>query len=299
MQFLKRIFLFALTNILVMLSIGLLVFVLSRFFPALAGYNNSGTMALALIWGFGGALTSLMLSRVFAKMFNGVQLIDPRTATGDERWLVQTVYQLAKDAGITTMPEVGIWESPEVNAFCTGPTKNRALVAVSTGILSRMSKDELEGVLGHEISHAANGDMVTMTLVQGVVNSFVIFFSIVLSRLILRRGDDERDSGGGFGEYMLRNLLQMLLSLVAYVAIIAPFSRWREFRADKGGARLAGVDKMIGALEALADSHRLPQPPAADPSLAAFKIDNRSVAALFSTHPPLEERIAALRASRL
>jgi heat shock protein HtpX len=293
MQFVKRIFLFLLTNILVMLTIGVVVALLMAFFPQLKDFGYSNIMVLSAVWGFGGAITSLLLSKVMAKWMSGVQVIDPATATGDERWLVQTVARLAEKAGID-MPEVGIWESPEVNAFCTGPTKNSSLVAVSTGILARMSKEELEGVLGHEISHAANGDMVTMTLVQGVVNSFVIFFSFVLSRLILRRGEDDR--GGGFGEYMLRNLLQMVLSLVAFVAVIAPFSRWREFRADRGGAQLTGKHKMIAALEALADSHRLPQP-AGDPALATMKIDSGAVQAMFSTHPPLAERIAALRAS--
>jgi heat shock protein HtpX len=223
----------------------------------------------------------------------GVQVIDPATATGDERWLLQTVHKLAANAGITTMPEVGVWDSPEVNAFCTGPSKNRSLVAVSTGILARMSKDELEGVLAHEISHAANGDMVTMTLVQGVVNSFVIFASWIIARAILRGGDKEE--GGGFMEYMLRNVLQIVLSLLAYVAIIAPFSRWREFRADAGGARLAGKAKMIAALSALQDSFRLPQQAAGDPAMATMKISASSRASMFSTHPSLEERIEALK----
>jgi heat shock protein HtpX len=301
MQFLKRIFLFALTNILVMISIGVLLYVLMQFFPALAQAGYGNLIILSGVWGFGGAIVSLLMSRVMAKWFQGVQVINPDMATGDERWLVQTVYKLAAEAGITTMPEVGIWDSPEVNAFCTGPSKNSALVAVSTGILARMSKDELEGVLGHELSHAANGDMVTMTLVQGVVNSFVIFFSFVIAQMLFRR--DRDDDRGGFGrgmmEYMVRNVLQMVLSLIAYVAIIAPFSRWREFRADAGGARLAGKQKMIAALEALADSHRLPLPAGAagDPALATMKIDSRQVQALFATHPSLEERIAALRAA--
>jgi heat shock protein HtpX len=294
MTFMKRIALFALTNILVMLTIGVLVFVLMNFFPALREVGYGSTMVLCLIYGFAGSLISLMLSRVMAKWSTGVQVIDPETASGDARWLVQTVHNLAREAGITTMPEVGIWDSPEVNAFCTGPTKNSALVAVSTGILSRMSKDELEGVLGHEISHAANGDMVTMALIQGVVNSFVFFLSILIARALMR-GDRDEDRGPGFGEFLVRQLLQMVLGMVAYVIVIAPFSRWREFRADRGGAGLAGKGKMIAALEALADSHRLPQPPG-DPALAAMKIDSRTVNALFSTHPALEERIAALRA---
>lgn len=293
MTFMKRIALFVLTNILVMLTISAVLYVLMQFFPALQETGYGSLIVLCALWGFAGSLISLMLSRVIAKWSTGVQLIDPDTASGDARWLVQTVHNLAREAGITTMPEVGIWDSPEVNAFCTGPTKNSALVAVSTGILARMSKDELEGVLGHEISHAANGDMVTMALIQGVVNSFVFFLSILIARALMR--GDREDRGPGFGEFMVRQLLQMVLGMLAYVAIIAPFSRWREFRADRGGAGLAGKGKMIAALEALADSHRLPQPPA-DPALAAMKIDSRTVNALFSTHPALEERIAALRA---
>jgi heat shock protein HtpX len=294
MRFLRNVFFLIVTNVLVMLGIGVLLAVLMMFFPILRQTGYTELIILSTMWGFAGAIGSLLLSRVMAKWMHGVQLIDPQNATADERWLLQTVYRLAQSAGISTMPEVGIWDSPEVNAFCTGPTKNRALVAVSTGILARMDKNELEGVLGHELSHAANGDMVTMTLVQGVVNSFVIFFSFVISQALFRRGDDERGYGRSFGEYMVRNVLQMVLSMVAYVAVIAPLSRWREFRADAGSAQLAGKSKMIAALEALADSHRLPQP-AGDPALAAMKIDNRAMSVLFSTHPPLEERIARLR----
>ncbi len=290
MQFMKRIFLVLVTNILVMLTIGVLLYILMGFFPALqqTGYGN--LMILASVWGFGGAFASLLLSKVMAKWMSGVEVIDPATASGDERWLVQTVQRLADKAGID-MPEVGIWDSPEINAFCTGPTKNSSLVAVSTGILRQMNKDELEGVLAHEISHAANGDMVTMTLVQGVVNSFVIFFSFILARILLRRGGGE--GHGGFAEYMLRNVLQMVLSLVAFVAVIAPFSRWREYRADAGGGRLAGKQRMINALAALADSHRIPQP-SGDPAMATMKIDG-GVASMFSTHPAIEDRIARLK----
>lgn len=294
MQFMKRIFLVVVTNILIMLTIGVLLAVLGSFFPALRGLGYSNLLLLAVVWGFGGAIASLLLSKVMAKWMQGVQVIDPATATGEERWLLQTVHRLAEQAGITSMPEVGIWPSAEINAFCTGPSKNSSLVAVSAGILRQMSHDELEGVLAHELSHAANGDMVTMTLVQGVVNSFVIFFSFVLARTLLRQGEDDR--GGGWGEFMLRQLLQVVLSLIAYVVVIAPFSRWREYRADAGGARLAGKPKMIAALSALMDSHRLPQPKA-DPALAAMKIDAGVASALFSTHPSLEDRILRLRQS--
>jgi heat shock protein HtpX len=295
MQFMKRLFLVMVTNILVMLTIGVLMYVLMQYFPALQAYGYGQLMIIAVVWGFGGAIVSLMLSRVMAKWMGGMRIIKPSTAQGDERWLVQTVHRLAEKAGITTMPEVGIWDSPEINAFCTGPGKNSSLVAVSTGILRHMNKDELEGVLAHEISHAGNGDMVTMTLIQGVVNSFVIFFSFIIARILMKRGDN--DSGGGLAEFMVRQVLQIVLSLVAYVAVIAPFSRWREYRADAGGAQLAGRQKMIAALQALLDSQRIPQP-AGDPAMATMMIRS-SAKELFSTHPRLEDRIARLRQAQM
>jgi heat shock protein HtpX len=293
MGFLKRFLLVVATNILIMIALGIIYAVVLMFFPGLGGIDNGPLMVLAVVWGFGGAFISLALSKQFAKWFQGVRVIDPNTASGDELWLVSTVHNLAREAGITGMPEVGIWDSPEVNAFCTGFSKNSSLVAVSTGILYRMNKDELEGVLAHELSHAANGDMVTMTLVQGVVNSFVIFFSFILARLLVRGND--RNRGGSWMEYLVRMVLQIALSTLAAVVIVYPFSRWREYRADAGGARLAGKAKMIGALQALQDTFRLPQgAPQASPALATMKI-NGGRASLFSTHPSLDDRIEALR----
>jgi heat shock protein HtpX len=293
MSVMKRIFLVVITNILIMLALGVIWAVLVAIFPSLGGMDNASLAALSLLWGFGGAVISLLMSKFLAKKMQGVQVIDIDRAGPEERWLVSTVHTLAREAGITGMPEVGIWDSPEVNAFCTGPTKNSSLVAVSTGILRRMNHDELEGVLAHELSHAANGDMVTMTLVQGVVNSFVIFASFILSRLLVR--GNNRNRGGGFAEMMVRMVLQVALSTLAAVVIIYPFSRWREFRADAGGARLAGKNKMIGALQALQDSFRLPQGgPVAAPALATMKISSEKRAGLFSTHPSLDERIEAL-----
>ncbi|HTB22461.1 MAG TPA: protease HtpX [bacterium] len=293
MSVMKRIFLVVFTNILIMLALGVIWTVLVAVFPSLGGMDNVSLAVLSLLWGFGGAIISLLLSKTLAKRMQGVQVIDIDRAGPEERWLVSTVHSLAREVGITGMPEVGIWDSPEVNAFCTGPSKNSSLVAVSTGILRRMNHDELEGVLAHELSHAANGDMVTMTLVQGVVNSFVIFASFILSRLLA--GGNNRNRGGGFMEVMVRMVLQVALSTLAAVLIIYPFSRWREFRADAGGARLAGKNKMIGALQALQDSFRLPQGgPVAAPALATMKISSDKRANLFSTHPSLEERIEAL-----
>ncbi|MGH7442057.1 MAG: M48 family metalloprotease, partial [bacterium] len=169
MNFIKRLSMMLLTNILIMLALGVVYEIVLAFFPGLRAVEFGPLVLLSLVWGFGGAFISLLLSKQFAKWFQGVHVIDPDRAGTDERWLIATVHSLAREAGITTMPEVGIWNSPEVNAFCTGASKNSSLVAVSTGILQRMNHDELEGVLGHELSHAANGDMVTMTLVQGVV----------------------------------------------------------------------------------------------------------------------------------
>jgi heat shock protein HtpX len=300
MSFMKRILLFLVTNLLVMAMIYLVLSVLMVFFPALRG-GYGPLMAMSAVVGFGGAIISLLLSKFMAKWLQGVKVIDPATASGESRWLIDTVYRLAKQAGIEDMPEVGYWETDEINAFCTGPGKDSALVAVSTGILRRMSHDELEGVLAHELSHAANGDMVTMTLVQGVVNTFVFFFSFIITNILanaLQGNRDRRDARPGFLDFLLRQIIFQLVSaligLGAYVVIIAPFSRWREFRADAGGAHLAGKNKMIAALQALQDSFRLPQP-AGDPSLSAMKINAPQKASLFSTHPSLEERIEALR----
>ena len=295
MGFFKRIFMMILTNILIVAILGLVWAVISTVFGlgSVDGESMAPLMVLALIWGFGGAFISLLLSKQFAKWFQGVRVISPDDPGADARWLLSTVHRLAGQAGITGMPEVGIWDSPEVNAFCTGATKNSSLVAVSTGILQRMNKDELEGVLAHELSHAANGDMVTMTLIQGVVNSFVIFFSFVLARLLVR--GNNRNRGGSFLEFIVRQVLMMVLGLLAGVLVLYPFSRWREFRADKGGANLAGKGKMIAALRAIQDTFRLPQgAPAPSPALATMKISSGGRNSLFSTHPSLDERIEAL-----
>jgi heat shock protein HtpX len=303
----KRVFLFVLTNILVLASLTLVWGLLSAFTPLGAmlgrsGYDLQSLAVFCLFWGFGGAIISLLLSRWIAKMSTGAVVIDPDRATGDDRWLLQTVYKLATHAEITTMPQVAVYPSLEINAFATGPSKNSALVAVSAGLLQKMNRDEVEGVLAHEISHVSNGDMVTLTLVQGVVNAFVMFLSYVISMIIMQalRGKDEdrRDGGNWFLRMMIHQVLQMVLSLGAYVLIIAPFSRWREFRADQGGAEKVGKTKMIDALAALKDitqaklARSNQDQPA--PALAAFKI-NGGVKSLFSTHPSLDERIARLR----
>ena len=289
MQMIKRVFLFGIVNLLVVVTISLVMALTGagRYMTA-QGIDYSALMTFCLIWGMCGAFVSLALSRVMAKWMMGVQVIDPERASGEAADLVRTVHRLAQGAGLPAMPEVGIYESPELNAFATGPTKGRALVAVSSGLLRRMSSSQVEGVLGHEVSHIANGDMVTMTLIQGIVNAFVMFFARVIAFALSQNVKEE-------SRYMVRSLvtfvLEIGLSLLGMI-VVAWFSRRREYRADKGGAQLAGTGKMIDALRAL-QGGRLED---AAPALATLKISGKpgGFMALLSTHPPLEERIARL-----
>lgn len=290
----KRLFLFMAVNLLVVLTISITLNLLGvRPYLTARGIDYGALMAFCLVWGMGGAFISLGLSRIMAKWSMGVQLVD------DKHELARMVHRLAEQAGLSTMPEVGIYDSPEPNAFATGPTRSRALVAVSTGLLDRMSEAELEGVLGHEVAHVANGDMVTMTLVQGVINAFVMFFARILGYFIaaqLSRGDD-RESRGSYGvQYLITFVLEIAFSFLGMM-VVAWFSRYREYRADAGGARLAGREKMIRALAAL---KRTFQP--ADPvnAVSAFKIaGGGGLMALLSTHPPLDARIARLQGAEL
>lgn len=299
-QLAKRVWLFVLVNLLITFTISLILafFRVYRFIPS---GGLVGLAVICLIWGFAGAFISLALSRVMAKWMMGVQVIPPDTSDPTLRQLVETVHGLARSAGLPAMPEVGIYESHDVNAFATGPSKSRALVAVSTGLLERMGSREVEGVLGHEITHVANGDMVTMTLVQGVVNAFALFLSQVVAFVITQamrsRDDRERDSGGGFLQWILAQVFYMVFSLLGLV-VVSWFSRRREFRADAGGARLAGRQNMISALQALRRLHD-PEAAAAEAqhsqAFQAMKISNPGgVMALLASHPPLEERIARL-----
>jgi len=227
------------------------------------------------------------MSRWIAKRATGVQLVDGRTGNHQADWLHETVARLTRQANLP-MPEVGLYDSPEVNAFATGPSKSRSLVAVSTGLMRSMRQDEIEGVLAHEVSHIANGDMVTMTLLQGVMNAFVMFFARVIAYALTRSGDSRNNNGS---YYLIVIVLQVVLGILGAL-IVNWFSRYREFRADHGGATLAGRERMIGALRRLAANHEVETQHQA---LATMKINGgRSWAALFSTHPPLEERIAAL-----
>lgn len=285
----KRIFLFLLTNIAVVTTISIILSVLG-----IRPGDGMGPLALfCLIWGMGGAFISLAISRWMAKRAMGVQLVDGNTGnTGnaDADWLYRTVEKLSQQAQLP-MPEVGIYDSPEVNAFATGPSKNRSLVAVSTGILRAMKRNELEAVLGHEISHVANGDMVTMTLLQGVMNAFVMFLARVIASIVAGQSKSERGSGGIY--FLVRIVVEIVLGIAGSL-VTAWFSRYREFRADAGGGALAGNENMVAALQRLAEGPQGVDPRA--PALASFKISGApGFMALFSTHPPLEVRIAALR----
>jgi heat shock protein HtpX len=300
MAWIKRIGLFVLVNILVVTTISLILNLLGVG-PYITSYglDYSALMVFCLVWGMGGAFISLALSRIMAKWMMGVKVIPPDTRDGEHRDLVQLVHELARAAELSEMPEVGIYDSPEVNAFATGPTKSRSLVAVSTGLLQRMKRDEVKGVLGHEIAHIANGDMVTMTLVQGVVNAFVMFLARAIAYAITMSG--ERDSDEPRGTPFAYYAVQMILEIVFMIAgsmVVAWFSRYREYRADKGGARLAGRENMIHALQGLQRTIEIVNPTDA-PSMQAFKISSRpgGFMRLFSTHPPLEARIERLKAT--
>ena len=292
---LKRVGLLIVTNlaIVTVLSVVLGVLEASGVFGEAGLMRQYGPLlVMASVLGFGGAFVSLAMSKQIAKWTTGAKVIvTPNTPT--ERWLVETVARFADKAGIAT-PEVAVYDAPDLNAFATGPSRNNALVAVSTGLLRGMQREEAEAVLGHEVAHIANGDMVTLTLIQGVLNTFVIFLSRIIGGIVdsLLRGRDER-GGGGIGYFIAVLVSQVLLGIGASV-IVAWFSRRREFRADAGGAALAGKAAMIAALERLGrgEGSALPE------SVEAFGINGGKLTSLLSTHPPLEARIAALRASR-
>ena len=289
----KRIVLFLATNlaIVLVLSISMRLLGVEPYLNE-QGLNLGSLLIFAAVMGFGGAFISLAISKWMAKKSVGAQVITaPRTPT--EQWLVQTVARQAKAAGIR-MPEVAIWESPDVNAFATGMSKNSALIAVSTGLLQKMTREEAEAVLGHEMAHVANGDMVTLALIQGVVNTFVLFLSRIIGhtvdRVIFRT-----ENGHGPAFWVTVIIADLVLGILASI-IVMWFSRQREFRADTGGARLAGRGAMIAALERLASLHPQPLPD----KMAAFGIAGggaSGIKRLFMTHPPLAERIAALKAS--
>jgi len=259
--------------------------------------RSSGLLVMALIFGFGGSMISLFISKWMAKRSMGVQVIE-QPSTPFEQWLFEVIGRQSEKRGIR-MPEVGIFDSPEPNAFATGWNRNDALVAVSTGLLQNMNKDEVEAVVGHEISHVANGDMVTLSLIQGVLNTFVIVLARVIGGFVdqAMRGNNE-SSGHGFGYFIVSMFAEIVLGFLASIFVMW-FSRYREFRADAGGAELAGRQKMIDALRALQRVHEPHDLPAGE--FAAFGISGNigdGLKKLFASHPPLEERIAALEAGR-
>jgi len=294
----KRIFLLLAVNILVMTTITVILGLLGAggYFPQ---GGLSGLAVFCLVWGFAGAFISLALSRLMAKWMMGVQVIPPNTTDPGLRELVDTVHELARRAGLPALPEVGVYDSPDVNAFATGPTKSRALVAVSTGLLRKMRSHEVAGVLGHEVAHIANGDMVTMTLIQGIINAFVLFLSRVLAFVISQALRSRDDRGSGWLQYLLVMVFQIVFSILGSV-VVCWFSRMREFRADAGGARLAGRESMVEALRGL---QRLYNPQLAteetqrSQAFQSLKISGSSsgMMALFATHPPIEQRIGRLQ----
>lgn len=296
----KRVFLFLLVNFLVVITLSffLSVFNIKPYLQSY-GLNLYSLMIFCFIWGMGGAFISLLLSRKIALWMMKIQLIDANTKDPSLQKLLTIVHKFSRDANLSDFPQVGIYNSPELNAFATGPTKKRSLIAVSTGLLNRMSEKELEGVIAHEMAHIQNGDMVTMTLLQGVINAFVMFLARVLAYICSGMGRSRSSSSGG-GSYISYVIFVFLFEVVFMILgslIICAFSRFREFRADRGGAFLAGRENMIAALRALQKNVQVQDPQTAVAAFQAFKIstpEKRSITRFFATHPPLEARIERL-----
>jgi heat shock protein HtpX len=290
----KRIFLFVLTNLAIMVMLSLILGLLgvTGYIRVDGGLDYTALMVFCLVWGMGGAFISLLISRWIAKRAMGVQLINGQTGSPDLDWLYRTVARLAQQAQLP-MPEVGVYDSPEVNAFATGPSKRKSLVAVSSGLLRSMRQEEVEGVLAHEMAHIQNGDMVTMTLIQGVVNAFVLFLSRFIASIVRNMVDERNAFLVGF---LVTIVLDILLGIIGMM-VVAWFSRAREFRADAGGAALAGRGNMIAALRRLQGTRQLVDN--REPALATLKISGgKSMMMLMATHPPLEARIQALEQMR-
>lgn len=298
----KRIFLFLIVNILVITT---LTFILSLFNvqPYLQAYgmNYKSLMIFCLVWGMGGAFISLALSKVMAKWMMGVRIIDSSVADPQLKSLVATVHDLCRAAHMTSFSEVGIYNSQEPNAFATGPTQKRSLIAVSTGLIRNMSQQELEGVLAHEITHIVNGDMVTMTLIQGIVNAFVMFLARALAFVFSNLGRGKNDSSApSYLSYTLFVFLFQFVFMILGSLVVAWFSRTREFRADKGGAYITNKETMISTLQALQRMHRIQDPTQAKPSFETMKISTHEKMGwlrFFASHPPLEMRIQKLKES--
>ena len=289
----KRVVLFLVTNLAIVLTLSIILSLLGV--GRYIGPNGIDLGSLAIfcfVWGMGGAFISLAISRWTAKRMTGVKLVDGRSGDATADWLYATVAQLTQKANLP-MPEVGIYPSEEVNAFATGPSKKRSLVAVSSGLLRSMRREEVEGVLAHEVAHIANGDMVTMTLLQGIVNAFVMFLARIIAYALTNRGS--RDDRSAAPSYMLVWVLELVLGVIGMI-VVAWFSRQREFRADHGGATLAGKADMLAALRRLGANRGLIDP--SHESLATMKISGKWTG-LFSTHPPLEQRIAVLERAQI
>ena len=289
----KRVVLFLLTNLAIVVTVSLILSLLGV--GQYVGPQGLDIRSLALfcfVWGMAGSFISLQISRWSAKRMTGMKLVNGRTGDATADWLYSAVEQLTRKANLP-MPEVGIYDSPEVNAFATGPSKSRSLVAVSSGLLRAMRREEVEGVLAHEVAHIANGDMVTMTLLQGVVNAFVMFLARIIAYALTSRGS--RDDRGAAPSFMLVMILELVLGVIGMI-VVSWFSRQREFRADHGGATLAGKADMLAALRRLGASRELIDP--RHEALATMKVSGKWTG-LFSTHPPLEQRIAVLERAQI
>jgi heat shock protein HtpX len=295
----KRVSLFILTNFIVILTLSFFssIFHIQPYLHK-HGLNYGSLLVFCLIWGFGGSFISLLLSRFTAKKLMGVEIINPNIADPEYQALLKLIHDLSKKAGIKKMPQVGIYPSEEINAFATGPTKNRALIALSVGLLKRMNTDQIIGVVAHEISHIANGDMITLTLIQGVVNSFILFFARIVAYLITQNAREEFKR---IINYSLILVFEIIFRLFGTI-VVAAFSRHREFRADAGGAKLVGSDKMISVLNALKYQSNITHNKIDSPNLAAFKIYGKNgniFSFLFATHPSLDSRIDRLVNTKL
>lgn len=294
----KRFGLFLITNLLMVIGISIILSLLGvNGYLTQQGIDFNSLLIFCLVWGFAGSFISLMLSKFMAKTMMGVKIVD-----GSSQYtpLVNKIHALARQAGLPKMPEVGVYESPDINAFATGPSKSNSLVAVSTGLLQKMNDDEVEGVLAHEVAHIANGDMVTMALVQGVMNAFVMFFARIAAFALQQamRKDDDESPVGGLSYYLTTVVFEMVFGFLS-MFVVAYFSRYREFRADAGSAKLAGKDKMIKALRRLQQNYGQVAENQDNKSLNAFKISSKDgLFALLSTHPSLEKRIQALEIGR-
>lgn len=296
----KRIGLFLITNIIVIATITTVLSLLGvDGYMTEYGIDYTSLAVICGVWGMGGSFISLMISKWMAKKMMGVQIVD---GSSQFSGLVNTIHKLGKQAGLEKMPEVGVYDSPEINAFATGPSKNNSLVAVSTGLLNGMNHDELEGVLAHEIAHIANGDMVTMTLIQGIINAFVMFAARIVMFAInnfVRESSEDGEGLGFFAQFAVIMVLQTVFMIFGSV-IVSWFSRFREFRADSGGAKLAGREKMIAALKKLQSNYQVMEESKAKPekSFVSMQISSKKAwLRWFSSHPPLEERIMALERS--